>query len=205
MSGLVIEWHGWDSTSGAWHGPDELDFSLAGCRGILGRLRQFSSSWTGRLGVPAAGRMPLSLWASVRDLGDAGLAVLDADGSPGGPLEVVLVAPVQRRPQAARRVGLRVRVLSDVPGRRRQLRPRTGAARIHRTHAGRTRRGRRPDLLHREPAPGTRRAISRFRASRKAGHEHDRLDGRKRRSWTFGMLASGAAPEPSIQVFYNSR
>jgi len=99
MSGLVIEWHGWDSTSGAWHGPDELDFSLAGCRGILGRLRQFSSSWTGRLGVPAAGRMPLSLWASVRDLGDAGLAVLDADGSPGGPLEVVLVAPVQRRPR----------------------------------------------------------------------------------------------------------
>ena len=99
MSGLSIQWHGWDATSAAWHGPDELDFRLAGSRGLLGRLRQFSGSWTGRLGTPSWGGVPLSLWASVHDLGDTGLAVLDADGSPGGPLEVVLVAPAQRRPK----------------------------------------------------------------------------------------------------------
>jgi hypothetical protein len=99
MSELSIQWHGWDATCAAWHGPDELDFSLAGSRGLLGRLRQFSGSWTGRLGTPAGGGIPLSLWASVHDLGDTALAALDADGSPGGPLEVLLVAPAQRRPK----------------------------------------------------------------------------------------------------------
>jgi hypothetical protein len=96
MSG-IIEWHGWDATSSAWHGPDELDFSLAGCRGLLGRLRQSSGSWYGRLRAQSPGGLPFSLWAGVHDLGDSSLATLNVDGATGGPSEVVLVVPAERR------------------------------------------------------------------------------------------------------------
>ena len=99
MSDSCIEWHGWDSTSSAWYGPDELSHSLAGCRSILARLRRFSGSWYGRLGAQAPDGLPLSLFASVHDLGDTGLAALDLEGVAGGPLEVVLVAPPVRRPK----------------------------------------------------------------------------------------------------------
>jgi hypothetical protein len=43
------------------------------------------------------GQLSVDFWASIHDLGDAGLAVIDLEGSPGGPLEVILVVPAHRR------------------------------------------------------------------------------------------------------------
>lgn len=34
--------------------------------------------------------------ASIRDLGDSGLATIDMEGSPGGPLHIILTVPQQR-------------------------------------------------------------------------------------------------------------
>lgn len=92
-----IELHGWDSRAHAWHGPDELTYTLNGCRHILSKLRELPGSWYGRLRARERGGPPLSFCASIHDLGDAGLAVIDMEGSPGGPLEIILVVPAQRR------------------------------------------------------------------------------------------------------------
>lgn len=92
-----IQLHGWDARLHAWHGPDELTFKLTGCRRILGKLRQLPGSWYGRLRAEVPGGVPLSFCASIHDLGDAGLASLDLDGSPHGPMEVLLVITAQRR------------------------------------------------------------------------------------------------------------
>jgi hypothetical protein len=92
-----IELHGWDSRARAWHGPDELTYTLKGCRHILSKLRELPGSWYGRLRARERGGPPLSFCASIHDVGDAGLAVIDMEGSPGGPLEIILVVPAQRR------------------------------------------------------------------------------------------------------------
>jgi len=92
-----IALHGWDSRTQVWHGPDELTYGLSGSRHILRKLRQLPGSWYGRLRAQIAGQLPLTFCASIHDLGDAGLAVLDLEGSPHGPLEVTLVIPAQRR------------------------------------------------------------------------------------------------------------
>ncbi len=97
MSPERIELHGWDAEAQAWHGPDELALTLRGCRALLHKLREAPGSWYGRLRAQAPGEMPLNLCAAVHDLGDAGLAILDIEGSPGGPLEIILVVPAQRR------------------------------------------------------------------------------------------------------------
>ena len=39
----------------------------------------------------------MSFFACVHDLGDAGLGMLDMEGSQGGPLQFILVAPARRR------------------------------------------------------------------------------------------------------------
>ena len=92
-----IELHGWDSQGQAWHGPDELAFSLAGCRNIVRKLRELRGSWHGRLRSQVPGELPLSFCGAIYDLGDAGLGLLDMEGSANGPLEVVVVIPAQRR------------------------------------------------------------------------------------------------------------
>ena len=97
MSHERIELHGWDAQARAWHGPDEMAFSLRGCRDLLHKLQEVPGSWYGRLRAHAPGEMPLHIRASVHDLGDAGLAVLYIEGSPGGPMEIILVVPAQRR------------------------------------------------------------------------------------------------------------
>jgi len=89
--------HGWDSRGQVWHGPDELACGLSGSRGILRKLRPLASSWHGKLRAQLPGQLSLDFWASIHDLGDAALAVLDLEGSPGGPLEVILVIPAHRR------------------------------------------------------------------------------------------------------------
>lgn len=95
--GERIELHGWDSGLRGWHGPDELSFTLHGCRGILRRLRQAPGSWYGRLHAKGEIGASLSLCVSIHDLGDAGLAAVDIEDSSGGPMEIVLVIPPQRR------------------------------------------------------------------------------------------------------------
>jgi len=92
-----IELHGWDSSARAWHGPDELTFALDGCGPILRKLRELPGSWHGRLPAKQPGEPLVSVCAAIYDLGDAGLATIDIEGSPGGPLEVLLVIPAHRR------------------------------------------------------------------------------------------------------------
>jgi hypothetical protein len=92
-----IALHGWDSRGQAWHGPDELAYALRGSRAILRKLRPLASSWHGRLHAQMPGQLSLNFCASIHDLGDAGLAIIDLEGSPGGPLEVTLVVPAHRR------------------------------------------------------------------------------------------------------------
>jgi len=92
-----IALHGWDSRDQVWHGPDELTYTLSGSRQILRKLRPLASSWHGRLHAQMPGQLSLNLCASIHDLGDAGLAIIDLEGSPGGPLEVTLVVPAHRR------------------------------------------------------------------------------------------------------------
>ena len=92
-----VELHGWDSRAGAWHGPTELTFTLRGCGRILSQLREMPGSWYGKLRTEAPEEPPLDFHVSIHDLGDAGLALLDIEGSPGGPLEVVLAIPARRR------------------------------------------------------------------------------------------------------------
>lgn len=92
-----IELHGWDARGQVWHGPDELTYNLDQSRHILRKLRQLPGSWYGRLRALTPGQMPLGFYAAIHDLGDAGLAILDLEGSPGGPMEATLVVPSQRR------------------------------------------------------------------------------------------------------------
>lgn len=82
----------------SWHGPDELEFSRAGCQGLIAKLRALSGSWYGRLHGQTPDGVPLAFWATTRDLDDAGLATLDLEGSRGGPLLSMLIVPVERRP-----------------------------------------------------------------------------------------------------------
>jgi len=72
---------------------------VAPCRGILNQLRKLPGSWYGRLHSHRRHELMLNFCASIHDLGDAGLAVIDMDGSPGGPLQIILVVPAQRLPR----------------------------------------------------------------------------------------------------------
>jgi len=92
-----IELHGWDAHEHAWHGPDELTFSLDGCRRILQRMREVPGSWYGTARCQEPGEVPVEFCLSAHDLHDAGLAVVDIEASPGGPLHFVVVVPAQRR------------------------------------------------------------------------------------------------------------
>jgi hypothetical protein len=74
-----------------------LTYTLAGCRHILSKLRELPGSWYGRLRARDWGGLRLGFCASIHDLGDAGLAIIDMEGSPGGPLEIILVVPAGRR------------------------------------------------------------------------------------------------------------
>jgi hypothetical protein len=96
----AIELHGWDARTQSWHGPDELACNLAPCRHILNQLRTLPGSWYGRLQSRRWSGLTLSFCASIHDLGDAGLAVIDMEGSPGGPLQIILAVPAQRLPEA---------------------------------------------------------------------------------------------------------
>lgn len=92
-----IELHGWDSDALAWYGPDELAFRPDGCRYLVRRLLELPGSWHGMLRSQVPGEPPLAFRASFHDLADAGLGTIDLDGSPGGPLHIVLVVPARRR------------------------------------------------------------------------------------------------------------
>jgi hypothetical protein len=89
--------HGWDSRGQVWHGPDELAYALNGSKEILRKLRTSAGSWHGRLHAQMAGQLALDFCASIYDLGDAGVASIDLESAPGGPLEVTLVVPAHRR------------------------------------------------------------------------------------------------------------
>jgi len=71
-------------------------YALGGSREILRKLRPLASSWHGRLGARVPGAPSVTFSASISGLGDAGLAMIDLEGSSGGPLEVTLVVPAHR-------------------------------------------------------------------------------------------------------------
>ena len=96
-SGCRIELHGWDSGAFAWYGPDEMAFRPSGCRYLVRKLLELPGSWHGVLRSRVAGEAPLAFRASFHDLVDAGLGTIEMDGSPGGPLQIVLVVPAARR------------------------------------------------------------------------------------------------------------
>lgn len=92
-----IDLHGWDADAFAWYGPDELAFRPGSCRYLVRKLLELPGSWHGILRSKVAGEPPLAFRASFHDLVDAGLGTIDLDGSPGGPLQIVLVVPAARR------------------------------------------------------------------------------------------------------------
>jgi hypothetical protein len=92
-----IALHGWDWRGQQWHGPDELTDAVGGSREILRKLRPLAGSWHGKLHAQRPGQLPLDFCAAIHDLGDAALAMIDLEGSPGGPLEITLVVPAHRR------------------------------------------------------------------------------------------------------------
>jgi len=94
---VPIELHGWDARARAWHGPTPLQFSSKGCEKLIDKLRSSVGCWYGKLHADVPGEPRLSFCACVHDLGDAGLGMLDLEGSPGGPLQFILVAPAHRR------------------------------------------------------------------------------------------------------------
>jgi len=99
LASVPIELHGWDARTQSWHGPDEIAYNIAPCRRILDQLRTLTGSWYGVLHSNHRSEMPLDIRAYLRDLGDAGLALLDIEGSPGGPLAILLAVPAERRPR----------------------------------------------------------------------------------------------------------
>src|SRR6266567_4983432 len=92
-----IELHGGDPEAFGWHGPDELAFRPAGCRGLIRKLLDLPGSWHGMLRAKVAGEPSLSFRASFHNLADAGLGTIDLDGSPGGPMQIILVVPFPGR------------------------------------------------------------------------------------------------------------
>ncbi len=92
-----IELYTWDSRGRMWSGPDEIAYSLKGSRRILDGLRELNGSWHGDLELKAPGLPSMKLFAYVRDLGDSCMATLDLEGMSGGPAEVLLVVPAERR------------------------------------------------------------------------------------------------------------
>lgn len=91
-----VHLYGWDCESQAWHGPNELKYTLQGSRRILQKLRNTPGSWYGKLSCSVPDEPPLNFHTIIHDLGDAGLAVIDMEDSPSGPLEVLAVIPKQR-------------------------------------------------------------------------------------------------------------
>jgi len=92
-----MEVYGWDSDAFAWFGPTQLSFRPAACRHMIRQLVEAAGSWHGLLRSRVPGEPSFDFRASFHDLGDAGLGTIDLDGSPGGPLEVLLVIPAARR------------------------------------------------------------------------------------------------------------
>jgi len=92
-----IEMYGWDPDAFAWYGPHELAFRPADCRHTIRKLLEAPGSWHGLLRSSVPGEPSFTFRASFHDLADAGLGTIDLDGSPGGPLQIILVIPAARR------------------------------------------------------------------------------------------------------------
>jgi hypothetical protein len=91
--------HGFDACGGFWHGPTEIE-PLDGRPGpILSRLLNSPGNFHGKLThrLPGSPRR-LSFQAAIYNLHDSGLAVIDFEGSDGGPAAVLTVIPANRRP-----------------------------------------------------------------------------------------------------------
>jgi hypothetical protein len=97
---MLVEIHGWDAREQQWHAPAAVEHSLRGCRPIARRMQQTTGSWYGKLVADIPGEPRLTFCACFHDLGDAGLGVVDLEGTEHGPLHYVLVVPGERRAHA---------------------------------------------------------------------------------------------------------
>lgn len=94
---MLIELHGWDAVAQQWHTPALIDHKFDRKDPIARRLRNWSGAWHGRMQASVPGEPRIDFSASVHDLGDCGVGMLDLDGSDGGPLHFVLAVPGDRR------------------------------------------------------------------------------------------------------------
>jgi hypothetical protein len=94
----VVHLHGWDCGDGHWFGPNELLFQPRARRPILGKLGT-SLQVCYRKPSRVTGFPPLNFCATIQDLADCALAMVDLEDSQQRPLEIVLAVPRQRRPK----------------------------------------------------------------------------------------------------------
>jgi hypothetical protein len=93
-----LDLHGFDACNGFWHGPTEIARPQGRPGAILTKLRRSPGNFHGKLTHRVPGAPSLSFHASVYDLRDSGLAVIDFDAFDGGPAAVLSIIPAARRP-----------------------------------------------------------------------------------------------------------
>ena len=94
-----VQLYGWDSAHEAWHGPNEVDFTLRGAQRLLDNLRAApGDSWYGPVNCCSApGETEAGLFAVVHDVQDAALAALYCNESRTGPVELLVALPAESR------------------------------------------------------------------------------------------------------------
>jgi len=94
---LNIHIHGWDA--GGWfsHQPASVDPSERGIARLLAKLNREPGMFHGRFACRIPGIPGMALRTTVRDLADCGLALVNEDGAPGGPIGALVVVPAHRR------------------------------------------------------------------------------------------------------------
>lgn len=92
-----IQMHGWDSAGWFWHDvtgemPEEHETAA-----VLRKLRNAPAAFqcTGHV----RGSPDVKFRTTAYDLADAGLAIVNQDGAPGGPIGALTILPAHRRPR----------------------------------------------------------------------------------------------------------
>lgn len=96
---LVLHWYAWDAHMACWSGPNVIQAARTGDKYLANELRTSPGpSWYGPLICTAPGEPTHRMFTLIHDVGDCAIAMLYCDESKTGPLEIVIVVPVHRRP-----------------------------------------------------------------------------------------------------------
>jgi hypothetical protein len=93
----TIHLYGWETRTGNWHGPNELDAGLPDKKLLQALQSAPGKSWYGPLQCRASGEPEGRFFALVHDLDDCVIASLYCDESKSGPAEILAVVPESRR------------------------------------------------------------------------------------------------------------